>query len=225
METKKSPGADLNKIRGLFFEIGLIGALCLVIGAFAWSQSEKHIEKIDMRLSDAFTDWAPVLIPEDVTPDPVAQTISVIADYINVVDNNSNIRVAFDFDEFNEEHVYLPPQITKKEEGVGNDPFLSVEQMPTFQGGDLSKFRSWVMNKLVYPSAAAENGIDGKVILTFVIETDGSLSNIEILSAPDRTLAEEAERVLKLSPQWAPGKQQNTEVRVRFNLPIDFQLN
>ncbi|MCD8173631.1 MAG: hypothetical protein LUD76_09300 [Alistipes sp.] len=114
METKKSPCADLNKIRGLFFEIGLIGALCLVIGAFAWSQSEKHIEKIDMRLSDAFTDWAPVLIPEDVTPNPVAQTISVIADYINVVDNNSNIRVAFDFDEFNEEHVYLPPQITKK---------------------------------------------------------------------------------------------------------------
>ncbi|MCC8019727.1 MAG: energy transducer TonB [Rikenellaceae bacterium] len=225
METKKSPGADLNKIRGLFFEIGLIGALCLVIGAFAWSQNEKHIEKIDMHISAGFTELPPIAVPEQPTPDPVAKTFAVQAEYFNVVDNNANINVSLNFDEFDEEHIYLPPPINKKEDGVGNDPFLSVEQMPTFEGGDLSKFRSWVMSKLVYPSAAAQNGIDGKVILTFVIETDGSLSNIEILSAPDRTLAEEAERVLKLSPGWTPGKQQNKEVRVRFNLPIDFQLN
>ena len=77
-----------------------------------------------------------------------------------------------------------------EEEEVEEDaPFIKVEKMPTFQGGDLNKFRNWVQGKLHYPQIAQENGISGRVILSFVIEKDGTLTNIEVLQTPDRSLA------------------------------------
>ena len=96
--------------------------------------------------------------------------------------------------------------------------------MPTFQGGDLMKFRAWVQSRLRYPQIAQENGITGRVLLTFVVERDGSLTNIEVLQTPDRSLSDEAARVLKMSPKWKPGKQRNQAVRVKYTLPVDFRL-
>jgi protein TonB len=72
---------------------------------------------------------------------------------------------------------------------------------------------------------AQENNVQGKVILKFVIERDGSLTNIEEVASPDKSLTEEAIRVLKQSPKWAPGKQRNKAVRVYYILPIDFVLS
>ena len=96
--------------------------------------------------------------------------------------------------------------------------------MPTFQGGDLMKFREWVQKRLRYPQIAQENGISGRVTLSFVIEKDGSLTNIEVMQSPDRSLSEEAIRVVQSSPKWTPGKQRNQPVRVSFTLPVMFQL-
>ena len=111
------------------------------------------------------------------------------------------------------------------EEVVEDDaPFIIAEEMPKFQGGDLMKFRSWVQGKLKYPVIAQENGIQGKVTLTFVIERDGSLTNIQVMQSPDRALADEAVRVLQSSPKWTPGKQRNSPVRVRYTLPVEFRI-
>ena len=71
---------------------------------------------------------------------------------------------------------------------------------------------------------ALENGIQGRVVLTFVIEKDGRLTNIEVLQTPDRSLSEEAIRVLNKSPKWSPGKQRNQPVRVKYTLPVDFRV-
>ena len=71
---------------------------------------------------------------------------------------------------------------------------------------------------------ALENGIQGRVVLSFVIEKDGRLTNIQVLQTPDRSLSEEAIRVLSKSPKWSPGKQRNQVVRVKYTLPVDFRV-
>ena len=97
--------------------------------------------------------------------------------------------------------------------------------MPSFQGGDLNTFRKWVQENLRFPQIALENGISGRVTLQFVIERDGRLTNIKVLQSPDRSLSEEATRVLNKSPKWSPGKQRNKPVRVSYTLPVDFRVS
>ncbi len=96
--------------------------------------------------------------------------------------------------------------------------------MPSFQGGDLNKFRQWVQSNVKFPQIALENNISGRVTVTFVIEKDGRLTNIQVLQSPDRSLSDEAVRVLQKSPVWSAGKQRGQAVRVRYNLPVDFRL-
>ncbi|MCD8072535.1 MAG: energy transducer TonB [Alistipes sp.] len=225
MEPKKSPKADLQRKRGLFFEIGLACTLLSMIGVFAISQTEKHIDTIDMKIQEVETEIVEITRQDQKPPEPVAQTVAVVSDVLNIVKNDTKITTELTFADFDEDIQIAKPVERVETATVSDEPFIIVEDMPIFQGGDLQTFRNWVQSKLTYPAIAAENGIQGKVVLTFVIERDGTLTNIQVLSSPDRSLSEEAEKVLKQSPKWAPGKQRNTPVRVRFNLPVDFQLN
>lgn len=105
-----------------------------------------------------------------------------------------------------------------------NTPLYISEIMPVFQGGGVETFQMWVMNHLEYPEVAKENGIQGRVILEFIVERNGTLTNVKILKSPDPILSNEAIRVLNSSPLWVPGKQRNRPVRVKFTLPIIFSL-
>ena len=96
--------------------------------------------------------------------------------------------------------------------------------MPSFQGGDLMTFRAWVMGQIRYPQIAIENNITGRVVVSFVIEKDGRLTNIQVLQTPDSSLSDETIRVLKTSPKWTPGKQRNQTVRVKYTLPVQYNL-
>ena len=127
--------------------------------------------------------------------------------------------------------VYVP-----KEQNKGNEnfvekqtvtadeeqPYIKVQQMPTFQGGDLNAYRNWMQSQLQYPKEAKDKGIKGRVIFSFVVEKDGSVSNFDALQASDKILVDEVERVFKLTPKWEPGKQNGKEVRVKFTVPIVF---
>jgi TonB family protein len=116
-------------------------------------------------------------------------------------------------------------KIAVEEENIEDDqPFVRVEQMPSFMGGDLTTFRIWVMQQVRYPQIAQENNITGRVMLQFVIEKDGSLTNIKVIQTPDSSLSDEAIRVLKTSPKWTPGKQGNKTVRVKYTLPVEFRI-
>ena len=116
-------------------------------------------------------------------------------------------------------------QVAVQEKVVEDEqPFVRVEQMPSFQGGDLMTFRNWVQSKVRYPQIAQENGISGRVLMSFIIEKDGSLTNIKVRQTPDRSLSDEAVRVLKQSPKWKPGKQRNQTVRVEYTMPVDFRI-
>ena len=115
---------------------------------------------------------------------------------------------------------------TEKEEA-----FLVTETMPLFPTddpvvpyGDLGNFRAWVQKNVKYPAEAFEKGIGGRVVLSFVVEKDGSVSDIQKLQAPDASLWEEARRVIASSPKWKPGEQRGQIVRVKYTLPVDFRL-
>ena len=97
------------------------------------------------------------------------------------------------------------------------------EQMPAFPGG-ASALIKWLGNNVKYPAAAQANGIQGRVLCQFTVETDGSLSGFKIIKSVDPLLDEEALRVLRIMPKWTPGKQGGKPVRVKFTLPVSFKL-
>jgi len=113
---------------------------------------------------------------------------------------------------------------TASEKPTQEDAFIKVESMPTFQGGDLNGYRNWVQSQIKYPKEAQENGIQGRVIFSFVVEKDGSVSSFDALQAPDKILVDEVERIFKLTPKWEPGKQNGKAVRVKYTVPIVFTL-
>ena len=225
MQIKKSPKADLNNKKGLFLEIGLIFALLLTVAAFAYTQRERNVEIIETSMEIVEEEITDITTQDQKPPEPPKKVeMQVLSDVLNVVTNDTKIDTEFDFSEFSED-IEIVQNIEVVEEVAEDDaPFIIAEEMPKFQGGDLMKFRSWVQGKLKYPQIAQENGISGKVTLTFVIERDGSLTNIQVMQSPDRSLADEAVRVLQSSPKWTPGKQRNAPVRVRYTLPVEFRI-
>ena len=114
--------------------------------------------------------------------------------------------------------------VVEEEEEEEEHIFIVVEDMPTFRGGDVDKFRNWVQERVKYPQIAAENGIQGKVFIQFVVEPDGSVSNVVVTRGVDAALDNEAIKVIQSSPKWAAGKQRGAAVRVRFAMQVNFQL-
>lgn len=225
MEIKKSPKADLQNKRGLLLEIGLVVSLALVIVAFWYTPKERKVEKLDLPPAIVEQEITEITRQDQKPPEqPKKVEVKVIADLIEVVTNDTKITTDVSFAEFDEDTEVIQQVEVQEEEIQDDQPFLIAETMPSFQGGDLNTFRNWVQQNVRFPQIALENGIQGRVVLTFVIEKDGRLTNIEVLQTPDRSLSEEAIRVLNKSPKWSPGKQRNQPVRVKYTLPVDFRV-
>ena len=229
MEIKKSPKADLENKKMLFLEIGLVIALAVCGAALAFNtkpEPEPYTPpKQDVREQEFEMDRT-VQEQEQKQPEQQKAKTQVLADVLTIVSNDTKIDTpdllfsddasAFDDFEFEVEEVV--------ENIIEEEIFVTAEEMPTFQGGDLSKFRNWVQNNVKYPQIALENGIQGNVVIKFVVEKDGKLSNIQVLQSPDKTLSDAAVQVLQKSPKWKPGKQRNKPVRVTYTLPVSFKI-
>ena len=101
--------------------------------------------------------------------------------------------------------------------------FDVVEQMPQFPGGPNALFE-YLSKNIKYPVVAEENGIQGRVIVTFVVERDGSITDVKVAKSVDPSLDKEAQRVVKSMPHWIPGKQNGSAVRVKYTVPVTFRL-
>ena len=101
--------------------------------------------------------------------------------------------------------------------------FTVVEQMPMFPGGDAA-LMGYLRDNIKYPTVAAENGVQGRVVVGFVVERDGSITDVNILRGVDPSLDREAMRVVKSMPRWNPGKQNGSAVRVKYQVPVSFRL-
>lgn len=109
------------------------------------------------------------------------------------------------------------------EGGISSDqPYFFVETMPSFRGGDINKFRDWVQKRTNYPQAAIDKKIKGKVFLTFIVETDGTVSNVTVWQGVDPLIDVEAVRAIESSPKWTPGFQHGQPVRVRYSIMLNF---
>ncbi|MDY5024018.1 MAG: energy transducer TonB [Candidatus Egerieousia sp.] len=229
MEVKKSAKANLEDKKLLLREIGLVVALLVVLGAFQWSSKEKSTETLQ---ADNFVVVEEEMVPitTDVPPPPPeAPKEPVVSDIIDIVDDDIKVDntlllstedegLAITVKDYVAESSYVEEEI---EEEV---PFAIVEHKPKFQGGDQNDFTKWVFNNIVYPEIAKENGVQGRVILQFTVDKDGSVKNVKVLRGVDSSLDKEAVRVVSSSPKWEPGRQRDKPAKVTFVFPVIFQL-
>lgn len=122
-----------------------------------------------------------------------------------------------------EGEVLKAKEVIAQEVEEGEKVFDVVEQMPTFPGGNEALF-AFLSKNIHYPAVAEENGVQGRVIVTFVVERDGSITDVKVIKSVDPSLDKEAMRLVKSMPNWIPGKQNGQAVRVKFTLPVTFQL-
>ena len=114
-------------------------------------------------------------------------------------------------------------EVIAQEKPVEEKVFDVVEQMPQFPGGDAALFE-YLSTHIKYPTIAEENGVQGRVIVTFVVERDGSITDVKVVKSVDPSLDKEASRVVAGMPKWIPGKQNGSAVRVKYTVPVTFRL-
>jgi protein TonB len=227
MELKKNPKVNLEKKKIIFIEIGLVVSLLIVLMAFEWkSTGGINTDFASIQEIVVEEEMIPITEMEEVKPPPPPEPVQVI-DVINIVDDDVDIDDDVDLFEmeFQDDIAVKIVDFQDDEEEVEEEEiFVIVEEMPGFGGGDSNKFREYISKNLKFPDIAAENGIQGRVFVAFVVEPDGRVSNVRVVRGVDPSLDKEAVRVVESSPRWTPGKQRGKSVRVSFTFPIIFVL-
>ena len=208
-------------------EVGLIIALIIVLVGFMWKSPKRNCNTSEIRnYVNIQEEMVPITkqLTKPIPPPPTSKVVS-----INIVDDDiiveDDIIIDAEANQETEIEEYIPQDIQEiEEEEIREEPiFIIVESMPAFPGG-VEKLIEYLHNNIKYPTQAKEIGIQGKVFVSFVIEKDGSVSDIILLRGIGGGCDEEAIRVIKNMPKWMPGKQRNIPVRVRFTLPVSFRL-
>jgi protein TonB len=228
MEIKKTEKASLENKRLIFAELGLIAALLVVFAGFESSTRAKEVALLQG--NTVIDDEDDIMaIPLDTPPPaPEAPALPMLSDELEIVDND--VTVDLDFQSLDDTDVpvdiqeYVRQDVVEEEVEDDPIPFVTVEQKPTFNGGDANGFAKWVNSRLVYPEIAKENGVEGRVTLQFTIGKDGRLQDVKVLNSPDESLAQEAVRVVSSSPKWEPGRQRDRAVMVSYTFPVIYRL-
>jgi protein TonB len=225
MEQKKSQKADLENKKVIFRQIGLIVALAAMLFAFELKSYDKEIVDLGTR---EVVDIPEEIIPiteQKVKPPPPPPPKQVVK--INVVEDDVEVEDEIDIDveadESTEIEEYIPIEVEEEESAEEQQIFMVVESMPAFPGGE-SELHRYLAENIKYPQMAKESGIQGRVFVTFVVEKNGSVTDVKVLRGIGGGCDEEAIRVVKNMPKWTPGKQRGKPVRVQFNLPVKFTL-
>lgn len=227
MEIKKSPKADLESKKLTFTLIGLVVTLFVVWRVFEYKSYDKQtiddlqrtVEVIEEEMVEITKQEQPKVQPPQ--PKPQVTQIQVVEDDVEVEDE-IDINAEVDQDEVIEEYEFTPPEI-EEEEIVEAEIFRVVEEMPEFPGGS-AKLMEYIQKNIKYPMMARESDIQGRVFVNFVVEPDGSISNVAVLRGIGGGCDEEAVRVVNSMPKWKPGKQRGSAVRCAYTVPIIFKL-
>ena len=225
METKKTKKADLENKRPLLLSIGLVISLSFTLLAFSWKTPIKEVDDFGQVQWDIPDDVIiPLTKPEKKELAPPVQTVTEFV----LVDNETEIddQELDIFDtEMTDEGIDVNALIDKnrEEELVDETVYFFVDEMPEFPGGMEALLR-YIAKAVDYPVVAKENGIQGKVYLNFVVNTNGQVSDATVVRGVDPSLDKEALRVVNSMPLWRPGKQAGKAVRVAYHVPISFVL-
>jgi protein TonB len=223
MELKKAPAHDLTKKSGMFLNLGLTISLLIVILAFEWPNRGDQ-EIIDLgQVDDNFEDIMEIPPTEQPPPPPPKVQIPEIVEVPDEEEIEEEIDVELDV-EVTETTVVEDIVFTEApEEEEVDEIFTIVEDQPEFPGG-MSAFYAYIGERMKYPSQARRMGIEGRVYVEFIVDKDGSVTNVRAVKGIGAGCDEEAERVMKNVPKFKPGKQRGRSVRVKMVLPIYFKL-
>ncbi|MBN3520137.1 TonB family protein [Algoriphagus lutimaris] len=224
MEAKKTPKADLTKKSGMFLNLGLALAVGATLAAFEWKSFDEGALKDLGQVTDNFEELIDIPITEQPPPPPPPVEQPIIEEIPDEVEIEEKIEVNFDVD-VKEETVIKEVVIAEAPvEEKADEIFDVVETQPNPPGG-MSGWNQYLSKNLKYPTQARRMGIEGTVIVVFVVNTDGSIQDVDVLRGIGGGCDEEAIRVVSAAPKWEPGKQRGRPVRTRMRLPIRFKLS
>ena len=202
MEVKKARRADLEKGKSRWLFMGLIVTLSFMFVSFEWTE-----RNVTYAISER--------------PPPAA----VNPEELNIVDNNSTeTETDIAASDPTDAPVIIPTPIEVPEEVVDeNVEFVVVEEMPVFRNGNADLMR-YLSENIKYPTVSAEQGVQGRVVVQFVVGVHGEILNPVVVKSVDPYLDKEAIRVISSMPKWKPGKQRGKAVRVKYTVPVVFRL-
>jgi len=222
MELKKNPKADLTRKTGLFFSIGLFVTMSLVLAAFEKRQYEAKIEDLVKRNADIFEETIEVPPTEIPPPPPPSVQAPVIVEVPDEEEIEEEIQVNLDIEVSQDTKV--EDIVVKEEAKEETDEIFTIVEESAAPKGGMAAFYKYVGDKMKYPPQARRMGIDGKVFVEFVINKDGSITDVKAVKGIGAGCDEEAVRVVQGAPSWTPGKQRGKPVKQRMVLPITFKL-
>lgn len=221
MEKKKNPEVDINKKRNLFFFVGFVFALGMVLVAFEWKIFEQTKTELgQLNIQNEEEEMIPITQrkPPPPPPPPKQQVIEIVDD-----DEEIEEELEIESTEIDEDAMVDFEEVPEEEVEEEAEIFQVVEDPPEFPGGEEELFK-YLGKSIQYPPMAKDAGVSGVVYVTFVVNEDGSISDVEVLRGIGAGCDKEAIRVVENMPKWKPGKQRGKSVKVQFNLPIRFTL-
>lgn len=226
-EVKKSAKANIESQKVTAILMGMIVAIALIFFAFEWSTETKKLDE-SVIVQDVLAEEEIEITRRDPTPPPpppppAPEAPEVIEVVETKVETTIDIRTEDDASRVQQETYVPPPPPKPKVEEVTEEIFVVVEEQPEFPGGNTAMMK-FLSDNIKYPLIAQENGIQGRVITNFVVERDGSITDVQVVRGVDPSLDREAIRVIQSMPKWKAGRQRGSAVRVRFTLPVVFRL-
>ena len=227
MEVKKSPKADLEGKKTSNLLIGAILTLSVLFIGFEWSERDKKVTT-DTGIETLVFEEEIIPIteqeqPKQAPPPPEAPKVEEV---LEIMDNDSEVEEstiqASDDTQAAVEVKYTPVEV-EEEEVEEQQIFQVVEEMPEFPGG-MGECMKFLSKNIKYPTISQENGVQGRVIVQFVVNRDGSIVAPVVVRGVDSYLDKEALRVISTMPKWKPGKQRGKAVRVKYTVPVMFRL-
>ncbi len=226
MEIKKDPSLIMENKRFPRFLIGMVFSLSLVFVALEWTNSDKQVTaptKYEIIWEDE--ELVPITTMNDIKPKVLPPAPPKIIEEIQIIENDSKldeipVETTEDLNQLVAvKHVDVIIEEPVEEEEV----FTIVETMPEFPGGEAA-LRKFLADNIRYPTLAQENGIQGKVVIEFIIGKDGGVYDIAVNRSVEGSLDKEAVRVVNLMPKWIPGKKNGKTVKVKYFLPVLFRF-
>ena len=226
MEAKKSKKDTIENQRGSWLLMGLVVALAFMFVSFEWTQHDVRVAALSSDDESIFvTELVPITFPDEkLEPPPppenkIVEILEIVKNDIEVADNVSTVGEDMDV---THKIVWIPPVV--ETEVVDEDVIVDVaEIMPEFPGGTAALMK-YLGTNIKYPTISQEMGSAGRVIVQFVVDKDGSISNPEVVRGVDAYLDKEAIRVISSMPKWRPGVQNGKKVRVKYTVPVVFRL-
>jgi periplasmic protein TonB len=228
MKPKKTYSANLERRKTANFVVGLIISLTLILVTLEWTTEDRGLSGMNQATVIPYvSEMIEITRREEVKPTPKAE-LPAVAEVIQLVGNDVELEpIDFSSEVTGNTRIDLTIYADPEPEVIqGELERYFVEIMPTFNGGDPKvEFSRYIASKMHYPAEAALNGIQGKVLVKFVVNSKGELERAEIFRGVHPDLDNEALRVINTSPLWEPGIQSGTRVSVTYIFPINFVLH